>query len=67
MEDERLKIGLKVSVNTIIGNVILSVLKIVCGIAATSTAMIADGIHSLSDVFYNCRSNNRFKTFKQKS
>lgn len=51
MEDERLKIGLKVSVNTIIGNVILSVLKIVCGIAATSTAMIADGIHSLSDVF----------------
>ena len=51
MEDERLKIGLKVSINTIIGNIILSIIKIICGFISTSTAVIADGIHSLSDVF----------------
>lgn len=51
MEDERLKIGLKVSINTIIGNIILSIVKIICGIVSTSTAVIADGIHSMSDVF----------------
>ena len=51
MEDERLKVGLKVSKNTIIGNSILSIIKVFCGIAGTSSAMIADGIHSLSDVF----------------
>ncbi len=51
MENERLKIGLKVSINTIIGNVVLSVLKLICGFVGTSSAMIADGIHSLSDVF----------------
>lgn len=51
MENERLKIALKVSINTIIGNVVLSVLKLICGFVGTSSAMIADGIHSLSDVF----------------
>lgn len=51
MENERLKVGLKVSINTIIGNVVLSVLKLICGFVGTSSAMIADGIHSLSDVF----------------
>ena len=51
MEEQKLKVGLKVSINTIIGNVFLSIIKIVCGIAASSTAMIADGIHSVSDVF----------------
>ena len=50
MRDERLFIGLKVSINTIIVNVFLSVIKLVIGIVATSSAMIADGLHSLSDV-----------------
>ncbi|WP_252235926.1 cation diffusion facilitator family transporter [Clostridium sp. ZS1] len=49
--NERLKIGYRVSVVTIIGNVILSVIKIGIGIVASSKAMIADGVHSLSDVF----------------
>ncbi|EES51248.1 cation diffusion facilitator family transporter [Clostridium botulinum] len=49
--NERLKIGYRVSVVTIIGNVILSIIKIGIGIVASSKAMIADGVHSLSDVF----------------
>lgn len=51
MKDNKLQIGVKVSINTIIGNIILSIIKIICGIAASSAAMIADGMHSLSDVF----------------
>lgn len=51
MENERLKIGLKVSINTIVGNAVLSILKLICGFAGRSSAMIADAIHSLSDVF----------------
>ena len=51
MESERLKIGLKVSRNTIIGNLVLSIIKLICGFFGTSSAMVADGIHSLSDVF----------------
>ncbi len=51
MEDNRLKIGVRVSINTIIGNLVLSIIKVFCGIVATSAAMIADGIHSFSDVF----------------
>ena len=50
MNEKRLEIGLKVSINTIIGNAILSFIKLLIGIIATSSAMIADGIHSLSDV-----------------
>ena len=51
VSEERLIVGLKVSRNTIMGNVVLGVGKIICGIVASSTAMIADGIHSMSDVF----------------
>lgn len=51
MSEERLNVGLKVSRNTIIGNMILGSGKVICGIIGTSTAMIADGIHSFSDVF----------------
>lgn len=50
MNEDRLNIGLKVSKNTIIGNAVLSAIKIVIGIVATSAAMIADGMHSFSDV-----------------
>jgi len=44
--DEALRAG-KVSA---IANVILTVFKVVAGIFANSTALIADGIHSLVDV-----------------
>lgn len=50
MKQERLNIGIKVSINTIIGNIILSIIKIALGLISNSTAMIADGIHSVSDV-----------------
>lgn len=41
----------KVSLITIIGNVVLSVVKLLAGIIAHSNAMISDAIHSASDVF----------------
>lgn len=44
------KLGKKVSVYTIIVNVILSVFKIIAGFWGHSSAMIADGIHTFSDV-----------------
>ena len=50
MKDERLEIGVRVSKNTIIGNFILAFIKILIGFVARSTAMLADGMHSLSDV-----------------
>lgn len=40
-----------VSVNTIIGNTVLSVLKLIAGLWGNSAAMISDAIHSMSDVF----------------
>lgn len=48
--DERLKIGIKVSINTIIANAFLSMLKIAIAFIASSNAILADGIHSFSDV-----------------
>ncbi len=48
---EKEKIVMRVSVTTMIVNVILSVGKVAAGIFAHSGAMISDGIHSASDVF----------------
>lgn len=45
------RIANKVSINTIIGNVVLSVLKLLAGIIANSSAIISDAVHSASDVF----------------
>ncbi len=45
------KVANHVSIVTIIGNVVLSILKLVAGIVAHSNAMISDSIHSASDVF----------------
>lgn len=45
------KIANRVSINTIIGNTVLSVVKLLAGIIAHSNAMISDSIHSASDVF----------------
>lgn len=45
------RIAMIVSINSIIGNVILSIGKLAAGFLANSSAMISDGIHSASDVF----------------
>ena len=45
------KIANKVSLITIIGNIALSVVKLLAGIIAHSSAMISDAVHSASDVF----------------
>ncbi len=49
VENER--IVMRLSVNTMIVNVILSIGKVAAGVVARSGAMISDGIHSASDVF----------------
>lgn len=48
---ENEKIVMKVSMNSMLVNVGLSICKVVAGIVAHSGAMISDGIHSASDVF----------------
>ncbi len=45
------KIANKVSINAIVGNLFLSIFKLIAGILAKSNAMISDAIHSASDVF----------------
>lgn len=45
------RVANKVSVITIMGNVILSVFKLMAGIIAHSGAMVSDAVHSASDVF----------------
>ncbi len=44
-------IAVKVSMVSIIGNIILSLLKLLAGIIANSGAVISDAVHSASDVF----------------
>ncbi|WP_346892778.1 cation diffusion facilitator family transporter [Clostridium sp. UBA871] len=48
--DERTSIGVGISKNTILVNAILGTIKVLVGIMSSSNAMIADGIHSFSDV-----------------
>ena len=45
------KVAHKVTTVTILGNLILSVFKLMAGIVARSNAMISDAVHSASDVF----------------
>ena len=45
------KVATRVSVVTIIVNIILALFKLVAGVVAHSSAMISDAIHSASDVF----------------
>lgn len=45
------KIANKVSMVTIVGNIVLSIVKLLAGILANSNAMISDAVHSASDVF----------------
>ena len=49
-ENERYRIANKITWITIIINAVLAVGKVGVGIIASSTAMIADGIHTVSDV-----------------
>lgn len=50
-ENDLQKAANKVSFITIIGNLVLSVVKLLAGIIANSNAMISDAVHSASDVF----------------
>lgn len=47
---KNMDIAIKVSVISVIVNVLLSVLKLFAGIFASSSAMISDAIHTISDV-----------------
>ncbi|MDE7389360.1 MAG: cation diffusion facilitator family transporter [Lachnospiraceae bacterium] len=51
MNENNSRIAMRVSKVTIAANMVLSVLKFFAGIAAHSTAMISDAVHSASDVF----------------
>lgn len=50
MEKTNEQIAMRVSWNTIIGNVTLSAFKLWAGIVGRSAAMLSDAVHSLSDV-----------------
>ena len=45
------QVGLRVSRNSIIINIMLTIFKLSAGIIASSSAMISDAVHSASDVF----------------
>lgn len=45
------KIAIRVSVTSIVVNIILSIFKLIAGILSASGAMISDAVHSASDVF----------------
>lgn len=48
---ELAQVATRVSMVSIIGNIVLSVFKFVAGVAAHSGAMVSDAVHSASDVF----------------
>lgn len=51
MQQTQEKIAMRVSVHTILANLLLSVGKLAAGIVAHSGAMVSDAVHSASDVF----------------
>lgn len=51
MKGNEEKIAMRVSKNSIIVNVVLSIVKLITGILGHSSAMISDAVHSASDVF----------------
>ncbi|MDR1371551.1 MAG: cation diffusion facilitator family transporter [Dysgonamonadaceae bacterium] len=51
MQDNREKIMLQTSWTSVLGNAVLSVLKIVAGLVSGSLAVLSDGLDSASDVF----------------
>lgn len=48
---EHTDIAMRISVVSIVGNIVLAILKLLSGIIAHSGAMISDSVHSASDVF----------------
>lgn len=48
---QRLEIAKRISIVTVIANILLSLLKVIVGTLGFSSAIVADGIHSLTDVF----------------
>lgn len=44
------ELALKTSIVTIIINILLAIIKIIAGVIGNSSAMLADGVHTLSDV-----------------
>ncbi|MGM0420369.1 MAG: cation diffusion facilitator family transporter [Bacillota bacterium] len=50
LDRERTEIGRRVLTVTLVGNILLSILKIVVGVVAASAALVADGFHSISDI-----------------
>ncbi len=50
-KDEYFKVATRVSVISMMGNLLLSVFKLLAGLLANSGAMISDAVHSASDVF----------------
>lgn len=51
MNHQSEKIAMKVSGVSIVGNIILSLFKLLVGVIAHSSAMVSDAFHSASDVF----------------
>lgn len=51
MQNEEVKIAMRVSRNSILVNIILSLGKLIAGILGHSSAMVSDAVHSASDVF----------------
>lgn len=51
MENNFEKTAIRVSMVSVIWNLILSLLKLIAGVVANSGAMISDAVHSASDVF----------------
>lgn len=51
MNENNEKTAMKVSVISIVANVILALFKLIAGVLAHSGAMVSDAIHSASDVF----------------
>lgn len=50
MQKTNEQIALSVSTHTVIGNIFLSIFKLIAGMAGHSAAMLSDAVHSLSDV-----------------
>ncbi len=50
-ENSNKKIAMRVSNTTIVINFLLAIFKFIAGIAAKSSAMVSDAVHSASDVF----------------
>ena len=49
-ENMRYQEGRKVSIISLLSNTFLALIKIIIGFVANSTALVADGFHSVSDM-----------------